>query len=672
MADRTTASRAARTFTLPLVVRQATVVSTTPVTSRMLRVTLGGEELEAFTRDGIAHPRWETPGFDDHIKLILHASGDPERAAEVLPEQTPHGIAWHADDARITRDYTPRRWSDGTFDLDFVLHGDGPAEQWARNAQPGTPLWFVGPKQSTLLPQDLDWILLAGDETALPALGRFFEERPTRAQAVVVAAISDPAARQELASRPDDRVVWLSAAPGDRAALAEAVWREAPREGEGYLWAAAEARQLIPVRRLAKRQLGLGKDRSDIVGYWHARTPAGTEVPERAANHAQSGGSAGPGEAAAAGPATPATAPEGVPSPLPWLTVRAAVRSGLLDVLAETPGLSPAEAASRAGTNPGTVRALLPALRRLGVINGGEEALRLAEYGEEIVADEHLREHFDGYQGELLAALVDAGSLPEAPSPWQRRSGRTLAAQAGADAALAAELVEGGGVLAHVAARHVRGVVMRGAHADRADGVDAMAPGPDADGDSRGDAAPAAAPADVVVSAPASASAGDATPADRAASSDRAVLAMSGPGAAGLLAVLPSGWPAVIVASGALAEVLAQEAGDGAEITWAEDWRDVPAGTPAVLALEGAMRTDAELAAVLQSVPGDTAVLYERTEPDSLGPAEGTADLHALAATGTGVRDAGTLAGVAESAGWAVQRVEPLAWGVSALTLRRA
>ncbi|GAB3043765.1 SIP domain-containing protein [Sediminivirga luteola] len=649
MADRTTAPRAARTFTLPLVVRQATVVSTAPVTPRMLRVTLDGEELAALTRHGIAHPRWQTPGFDDHIKLILHASGDPRRAAEVLPEQTPHGIVWHADDARITRDYTPRRWSDGTFDLDFVLHGDGPAERWARNAEPGTPLWFVGPKQSTLLPQDLDWILLAGDETALPALGRFFEERPSRARAVVVASVSDPAARQEFALGPDDRVVWLSAAPGDRAVLAEAVRREAPREGAGYLWAAAEARQLIPVRRLAKRELGLGKDRSDIVGYWHARTLAGAEAPEEAATP---GGPAGPAEAAA-GPAASATEPERVPSPLPWLAVRAAVRSGLLDVLADSPGLRPAEAADRAGADPGTVRALLPALRRLGVVDGAGESLRLAEYGEEIVADEHVRERFDGYQGELLAALVDAGSVPEAPSPWQRRSGRTLAAQAAADAGLAAELAEGGEVLAHVAARHVRGVVTGGARADRADRVDAMAPGTDSDGDSRREVVPAPA------------SAGD------TALACQAVLAMSGPGTAGLLAVLPSGWPAVVVASGALAEILAQQAGEGTEITWTGDWRDVPAGIPAVLALEGVMRTDAELAAVLRSVPGDTAVLYERTEPDSLGPAEGTADLHALAATGTGVRDAGTLTGIAESVGWTVQRVEPLAWGVSALTLKR-
>lgn len=111
----------------------------------------------------------------------------------------------------------------GELHLDFVVHGEGPAETWSASAREGDELWFVGPKSSLRLPERLDWILLVGDETALPAIGRFLDERPLDAPAHVLVTVPDEAARQELALRDGDTITWVVAEPGDPAALDAAV-----------------------------------------------------------------------------------------------------------------------------------------------------------------------------------------------------------------------------------------------------------------------------------------------------------------------------------------------------------------------------------------------------------------------------------------------------------------
>ena len=88
----------------PLVLRSVRVAAVTDLSPRMRRVTLTGEELGAFTRDGIPLPAFASPGFDDHVKLIFAADGD---LAAALPVQLPHGIEWGASESRQGRDYTP-------------------------------------------------------------------------------------------------------------------------------------------------------------------------------------------------------------------------------------------------------------------------------------------------------------------------------------------------------------------------------------------------------------------------------------------------------------------------------------------------------------------------------------------------------------------------------------
>ncbi|WP_432083469.1 siderophore-interacting protein [Streptomyces sp. WAC 04229] len=581
---------AQRAFTThPLVLRRVTVRRVAEVTPRMRRVVLGGDQLAPFTRDGIDHPGFAAPGFDDHVKVILASDGDVRAA---LPAQLPHGIEWTPAENRLTRDYTPRRVdaSAGEIDLDFVVHGDGPAATWAASAREGDELWFVGPKSSLRLPERLDWILLVGDETALPAIGRFLDERPVDAPAHVLVTVPDDSARQELALRDGDTVTWVAAEPGDAAALEAAVRKLPAPEGDGYAWAAAESRALLPVRRYLRRERGLPKERLNITGYWHREE----SVP------AQAEGS-------------PAPEHGRVPSPVPWLVARAALQLGVIDAVADAPGIPLGTLAARVGVPAAGIGVLLPLLTAHGVVAGDEGGLRLGAAGEELL-DDHEREEYVGQEAELLLALTElAPALRDGVSPWQRASGTTLHDTVVREAERYGELVEECEQLVFL---------LSGLTADPLwTGVE--------------------------------------------------TCLLTGPGTASVVAALDDAGhrPGLRVAEDDVPAAVLR-----GRVTAPEriDWTGGPADV-AVAAKALAHRTDDEAVALLERLAGwvPTAVLVEASRPDGLSPHAAEAALHAYAATGAPLRDSTAITGLAARTGWHVTHVVPLGWGTEATVLKR-
>lgn len=175
--------------------------------------------------------------------------------------------------------------------------------------------------------------------------------------------------------------------------------------GEGFAWAAAESRALLPVRRYLQRERKLPKDRVNITGYWHRE--------EAAAPEAQ-----GTADAAAQGPAE-------IPSPLPWLVARAALQLGVVDAVADAPGLSAEALAARLGVPGPGIGVLLPLLAAYDVVVGADDGagLRLGPVGEELL-DDHEREEYTGHEAELLLALAHlAPALRDGTSPWRLASG---------------------------------------------------------------------------------------------------------------------------------------------------------------------------------------------------------------------------------------------------------
>jgi NADPH-dependent ferric siderophore reductase len=236
--------------------RLLTVKRVTNVTPKMLRVTLEGEDLAGFV--SAAH--------DDHCKLMFPLPGQdrPVPPAPDAPEDTPRPPA---------RDYTPRRYdaAAGELDIDFVLHGDGPAASWAEQVEPGHFLSVGGPRGSFVVSNDFDWYLLVGDETALPAIGRRLEELPSTTRAIVIAEIADPSEEQPFTSQAQTEVTWVhrgGAEAGDPSLLVDALARAKLPAGDGYAWAAGEAETAKALRRHLVEERGHPKEWVKAAAYW--------------------------------------------------------------------------------------------------------------------------------------------------------------------------------------------------------------------------------------------------------------------------------------------------------------------------------------------------------------------------------------------------------------------
>jgi NADPH-dependent ferric siderophore reductase len=257
----TTTVRSARRVRHELKMRLLQVREVSRVTPKMVRVVVGGEALVGFV--SAAH--------DDHVKLFFP---QPGQDTPVLPTPTPNGPVYPEGASRpAARDYTPRRYSAAanTLTLDFVLHGEGPATTWAAQARPGQFLGVGGPRGSFVVPDDFDWYLLAGDETAVPAISRRLEELPAGTRVISVIEVADAAEEQKLDTRTRLEVRWLhrtGAAAGNHLLLRRALTELALPPGEGYAWVAAEASAAKALRRYLVDQRGLPKDRVKAAAYW--------------------------------------------------------------------------------------------------------------------------------------------------------------------------------------------------------------------------------------------------------------------------------------------------------------------------------------------------------------------------------------------------------------------
>ncbi len=244
-----------------LKMRTLTVASVERIAGLLARVTFTGDDLQDFV----------SASFDDHVKLFFPA--DPS-LPPALPVVTSDGIKFPEDAPKpAARDYTPRRFDTARreLDIDFVLHGDGPASTWAEQAEPGQQLGIGGPRGSFVVPKGFDWHVLIGDETALPAIARRLEELPATAQALVLIEVPQASNEIPLPTQAQASVRWLhrnGTAPGYSTLLLEAARELKLPPGEGYAWVAAESAAAKALREIMVAQHGIDKSRIRAASYW--------------------------------------------------------------------------------------------------------------------------------------------------------------------------------------------------------------------------------------------------------------------------------------------------------------------------------------------------------------------------------------------------------------------
>ena len=183
-----------------------------------------------------------------------------------------HVFLGEPGDHRDRRNYTVRahRPAVDEVDVDVVLHDRGLMVGWSRAARPGDALAWGEVAGSHAPPAGTAWQLLAGDITALPAIGRIVEELPAGARATVVAETFDRADRQTWDTAGDVHVVWMHGSGEGRAPsrLEEAVRAFREPEGRGYRWIAGETRVVRGVRRHLRHERGLPREDWSLTGYW--------------------------------------------------------------------------------------------------------------------------------------------------------------------------------------------------------------------------------------------------------------------------------------------------------------------------------------------------------------------------------------------------------------------
>ena len=282
----------------------------------MVRVTFGGDCLSRFGDGGSLGPR------DLRVKLMFPAPG---HALPDLGDLSPGWYQrWLAVDPAIRgsmRTYTVRaarvEGPDPQVDVDFVLHGEGghagPGSGWAAQAAVGQRLTVIGPCAGTTSYGGIEWhppvappgasvrVVLAGDETALPAIGSILAtlpegyaghallEVPSASDVLTIGGgavevrwlprngrARGELLREALLEVMEGRLGATEPAPADRSELAEVdvdreiLWEtpEPPRAADCYAWVAGEASVVRDLRRLLVRDLGVDRSQVAFMGYW--------------------------------------------------------------------------------------------------------------------------------------------------------------------------------------------------------------------------------------------------------------------------------------------------------------------------------------------------------------------------------------------------------------------
>lgn len=263
------------------------VVRTRRLGPTMLRVTLGGADLTGFA----------SGGRDQSFSLFLP---HPGQSAPVVPTGADWFSRYRAMDPAVRavmRSYTVREQREGELDVDFALHGDGgPASRWARSARPGDRVTLLGPAVADNKsvgfrpPRGTDWVLLSGDETALPAIAGILEWLPAGTPARVFAEVPLPGDVAELATAADAQITWLvrerETRPRTEAAV-DAVRSSPLPAGTPYAWLAGEAGTVRALRRHLVGERGFDRRAVTFSGYWRLGTPEERLAEEAAAGIAR-------------------------------------------------------------------------------------------------------------------------------------------------------------------------------------------------------------------------------------------------------------------------------------------------------------------------------------------------------------------------------------------------
>lgn len=245
--------------------RRAAVRTVTRMAPRVVAVTLAGPELRGMP----------VPEPAASVRLLVPR---PETGRLELPTWTGNEFRFEDGARPPIRTLTPLRVDPdaGELDVEVVLHGAGPLSSWAEAAEVGAEVAVSGPGRGYDIDPSAERFLLAGDETARPAIAQLLGVISAAATVDVIIELAADDGRVPLPAHPRAGVEWRAlphgAGPGD--ALVEAVVSRQIEDGT-RIWVAGEAAAVQRIRKHLFDGAGVPRDRAVVRGYWkHGR--AGT------------------------------------------------------------------------------------------------------------------------------------------------------------------------------------------------------------------------------------------------------------------------------------------------------------------------------------------------------------------------------------------------------------
>ena len=230
----------------------------------MMKVALGGPELRGFEVDKPAAS----------VRLLLPSPGERELVVPVWDRNE-----FLLPDGRrpVIRTFTPRRVDpDGLeLDLDIVLHEDGAASGWARTVAPGDTAAVSGPGRGYTIDSGATGFLLAGDETAIPAISQLLESIMQDTAVEVHIEVTHPDARLPLPDHLSASIHWHDLPPGSRPGdRLVAAMEKADIDPGTRIWVAGEAASVQRIRNHLFREREISRSQATVRGYWKHTNPS--------------------------------------------------------------------------------------------------------------------------------------------------------------------------------------------------------------------------------------------------------------------------------------------------------------------------------------------------------------------------------------------------------------
>jgi NADPH-dependent ferric siderophore reductase len=248
------------------------VVRSEQLTSHMIRIVLGGSGFDTFNPSDFT---------DSYVKLVFVAD-DVDMAALPRPLTLDSFADLPAAKRPVVRTMTVRRADPAArqIAIDVAVHGEhGTAGLWAATAETGQPAYLMGPSGAYTPDPAADWHLLAGDETALPAISVALEALPASAIGQVFIETAEPQDEIALTAPGGVQINWIFRGgradlveedrAGDQAPLIEAVKSAHWLPGQVHAFVHGEAQAVMHnLRPYIRKDRGVDAKWASISGYW--------------------------------------------------------------------------------------------------------------------------------------------------------------------------------------------------------------------------------------------------------------------------------------------------------------------------------------------------------------------------------------------------------------------